>query len=410
MKVLFVGNLYHPYNGGAERILRILAEGVVRVGHQAVVVSGTKERGCAVREINGVKAYYLGIKNLYWPFDGYRPHPAIRALWNAIDIYNVPAGRAVGRVIDAEQPTFVHTQNLAGLSASVWSAVMSRGLPLIHTLHDYWLICGRSTMFHQGRVCERICAPCRAFSAPRRRLSRKLDFVVSSGEFLLRKHFEHGLFVDGPPTHAIHNASDIEIGELSDGGRAGGQLRLGFLGRIEPSKGIDVLLETMVKIPQGWEMYVAGRGSQRYEPGFRKQYESERIKFLGFVRPRELFAQIDVLVVPSVWNDPLPTVIFEAYAHGIPVIGSSRGGIPEQVEDGTTGFIFDHSRSGDLERVVRRFIDDPGLAARMRPEVLRKARRHTPAQLTKEYLALYDRLLGTSSASSQEIGKAGELL
>ncbi len=308
-------------------------------------------------------------------------------------MYNIPAGRAVGPLLDSEQPSLVNTHNLAGFSASVWSEVKRRNLPLIHTLHDYWLICGRATMYSRGKVCKTPCIACRIYSAPRRRLSRKVDAVSAAGNFLLQRHLAQGLFGDGKPARGIHNASNTEIGVRSPAPAGAGKLRLGYLGVIEPFKGVEVLLEALAAMPEGWELQIAGRGSGHYEEQLRKRFRSDRVRFLGFVQPKELLVNIDVLIVPSVWNDPLPTVIFEAYAHGIPVIGSSRGGIPELIEEGKTGLLFSHEVRGSLEGAIRRFLDDPGLAARMRVNVLTKAHYYTQERLAEEYLALYAQLL-----------------
>jgi len=388
MKVLLISSLYYPHRGGADRVVQILAEGLVKAGHEAVVVCSSKERSC-VRDVNGVKVYYLRLRNVYWPFDGYHPNVALRAAWFAIDAYNVWAARAVGRILDLEQPSLVNTHNLAGFSACVWSEVKRRKLPLVHVMHDYWLICGNGSMYTRGEVCRTPCLTCRIYSTPRRRLSRMVDAVSAASNFLLQRHVEQGLFGEAKPTRWIHNASNIEIGVRPRVTIPAGKLRLGYLGRVEAAKGVEVLLETLAAIPEGWELWVAGRGNQRYEEQLKKRFMSERVKFLGFVQPKDLFVNIDVLVVPSLWNDPLPTVIFEAYAHGIPVIGSSRGGIPELIEDGKTGFLFWHEVPGSLENAIERFLRDPELASSMRSNALAKALHYSTNRLVDEYIGLY---------------------
>ena len=71
-------------------------------------------------------------------------------------------------------------------------------------------------------------------------------------------------------------------------------------------------------------------------------YESNAIRFLGRVDdPGRVLAEIDALVVPSVWEEPLSRTIFEAYGAGVPVIVSNRGGNPEAVDVGATGFVVD---------------------------------------------------------------------
>ena len=64
---------------------------------------------------------------------------------------------------------------------------------------------------------------------------------------------------------------------------------------------------------------------------FHQTKADKRIRWLGFVNQAQFFQEIDILVVPSIWHDTAPLVILEAYSHGIPVLGSNRGGIPELI-------------------------------------------------------------------------------
>ncbi len=122
----------------------------------------------------------------------------------------------------------------------------------------------------------------------------------------------------------------------------GSPVRLGYLGRLDPLKGIELLLDTLLGPLRSrpWTLAVAGRGSiagrgaPEYESALLQRYRDPRIRFLGFVDPPSLLGDLDVLVVPSVWQEPFPRVTFEAYAHGVAVIGSRRGGIPEGIDDG----------------------------------------------------------------------------
>ena len=394
MKVLFVSALYHPYSGGAERIVQILSEGLVKAGHQATVVCSSQARGCRQGDLNGVKIYRLGLRNLYWPFDGYYPPLAVRAVAGAIDAYNPLAARDVARVLDIEQPSLVNTHTLQGFSALVWAEVKRRKLPLMHTLHDYWLLCGSASMYTRGAVCETQCTSCRIYTKPRRQLTRLVDAVSSAGNFVLQKHLQASLFKQACPRRWIHNASNARVEARARESTAPPKLRLGFLGKVVPVKGVEYLLRTLGSISGGWELLIAGGGNPEYEESLRKRYASPQIQFLGFVRPAELLARIDVLIVPSLCNDPLPTVIFEAYSHGVPVIGSRRGGIPELIDDGKTGFLFSPEVPGGLEEAIRRFLRDRGLADRMLPDVLAKARHYTTERLVGEYLALYSQVLG----------------
>jgi len=73
----------------------------------------------------------------------------------------------------------------------------------------------------------------------------------------------------------------------------------------------------------------------------RKRAEGLPVEFLGYVKPEELFRLIHCLVVSSRWHEPFGRVIIETFACAIPVIASNRGGIPEIVDEGQTGWLYD---------------------------------------------------------------------
>ncbi|HLU39385.1 MAG TPA: glycosyltransferase, partial [Planctomycetota bacterium] len=78
-----------------------------------------------------------------------------------------------------------------------------------------------------------------------------------------------------------------------------------------------------------------------------------------------LLALVDVVVVPSVWDDCAPLVVAEALAARAPVVGSRIGGIPDFVRDGENGLLFAPGDATDLARCLRAFADDPGLLGRL---------------------------------------------
>jgi glycosyltransferase involved in cell wall biosynthesis len=121
----------------------------------------------------------------------------------------------------------------------------------------------------------------------------------------------------------------------------------------------------------------------------RARHKSPDVAFLGYVAADSFFEGIDALVVPSVWHEPSGRVISEAYAYGVPVIGSRRGGIPELIEEGRTGFLFDPDRPDDLVQKMRTFTADRALAESMRGSCLEKAASLNPKNITAEYLKMY---------------------
>jgi glycosyltransferase involved in cell wall biosynthesis len=90
------------------------------------------------------------------------------------------------------------------------------------------------------------------------------------------------------------------------------------------------------------------------------------VEWCGFVSdPRDIFANIDVCIVPSRSDDPLPTSALEAGGYGRPVIGSSRGGLPEIIEHGVTGFVIEAQRPDQLAKAIKCLARDPVLIRTM---------------------------------------------
>lgn len=407
MKVLIVNALYAPHVvGGAERSVQFIAEALVERGHEAVVVSTGPEAGVATRVLGGVRVYDVGVKNLYWPFQEQENAPWLKPAWHAVDAYNPWMAQRLQAILVREQPDVVHTNNLIGFSAAAFKAVKRAGYPLVHTLRDYYLLCSRGTMFRNGENCEARCWSCRAHTLPRRHLSGLADAVVGNSRFILDCHLQHGYFADTPHRAVVFNAYDppAAAGRSASAGDSSGSrvVRLGYLGRLSPTKGIAYLLDFCTsQLPEGgWELFVAGTGDPSYEQNLRRHYTQDTVHFMGYVRPEELFATIDVLVVPSLWHEPLPRTVYEAYAHGLPVIGSDRGGTPEIIEAGATGFVFDPDRTETLRRAVRAFAQEPALAARMRTHIREKAKAFLPEQTLQGYLKVYQRARGNAVAGA----------
>jgi glycosyltransferase involved in cell wall biosynthesis len=108
-------------------------------------------------------------------------------------------------------------------------------------------------------------------------------------------------------------------------------------------------------------------------------------------QPR-LMADIDWVVVPSVWWENDPLVIREAFAHGRPVICSNVGGMAESVRDGIDGLHFARGNARSLEQVMRRAIEHPGLWEQLADGIDRP---RTIQDAANEHLALYQSLSST---------------
>jgi glycosyltransferase involved in cell wall biosynthesis len=389
MKLLFISSLYHPNQvGGAEKVARIVAEGMLQHGHQPVMITTQDGPGDRVADVNGVKVHYIGLKNIYWPHSREERPGIAKALWHGIDRYNPLMARAVARVLDTEKPDVVNTHNLTGFSCAVWNAVKSRRLPLIHTLHDYSLMCPKTSMFKDGGTCRGQCSTCALYTSPSKRMSKRVDHVVGVSRFTLERHLASGYFQAARQTHVIHNGLPGQPSAAPRHDRPGRPLRLGYVGQLTSPKGIRELVHQMGDWQFGQcELLVAGKGAPAYAAMLRAE-APKNVRFLGFVDPDEVYGAIDLLVVPSLWEEPFGMTVLEAYMHGVPVIVSRRGGLPELVDEGRTGIVYEPLETGSLRQAVDAFLRNPLMFQDMRPFVLEKARDFLQGRMEVKYLRL----------------------
>ena len=210
---------------------------------------------------------------------------------------------------------------------------------------------------------------------------------------MLQRHLDFAFFARARVRRAIYNShSPTNVLPRAESARSS-KLRLGYLGRLHPTKGVELLIEAAKSFDGACELRIGGTGSSSYEQQLRKQAAGVDARFEGFVNSERFLAGLDVLVVPSLWNEAFGLVVAEAFAQGVPVIGSTRGAIPELIEDGATGFLFDPERPESLTAAIARFVSDRGLAQKMRSQVLEKSRDFLPQRMVNEYLELYREVL-----------------
>lgn len=161
---------------------------------------------------------------------------------------------------------------------------------------------------------------------------------------------------------------------------------IGLVGQILPQKGHRVLLEAIAELPRDlpFALRIAGRGEDWFESELRERTEAlglaERVTFLGFVDQAILYDDLDLAVVPSLYEEPFGLVSIEAQAREIPVLVSDAGGLPETVVDGTTGRVFRREQPGELRDLLIWFITHPEEARAMG----RRAREHVRENFSLE--------------------------
>jgi glycosyltransferase involved in cell wall biosynthesis len=346
MRVLFVNKLYAPdIGGGAEIVLGNLARGMQSRGHRVCVVTTTPKNHEVIEQVDAIDVVRKPLKNFYWHHSTIRRSAPMRFLWHLRDAHNEAMGRALDEAITAFDPDVIQFHNLSGWSATAWKVAFARRIPAVQVLHDYYHACPKSQLFKNDQNCVGRCRSCTFLRIGRSALSNRLSAVIGVSRAVIEAHLERGLFDRVPARHVIHNAWAKQ--EPIQRSSKSSLTTFGFIGTLAGWKGIRLLLDTFQRVSRQsgaappMRLLVAGRGEDGYEAQLRAEFASDRIEFLGRVAPESLYSRIDVCVVPSLWNDPLPSVVFESLLFGVPVIGSRRGGIPEMINDGVNGLLFD---------------------------------------------------------------------
>ncbi len=402
MKLVLVNKLYAPeLAGGAETIARSLAESHRRRGYDVTVVTTTAGDTLVRDEVGGVPVVRLPLRNFFWHHEAGRRNALARAAWHVRDAQNHAMARAFSDVIAELDPDVISFHNLAGFSASVWGAARARRTPALQVLHDYYHLCPRSQLYAHGQRCERRCTDCALFRLGRRSASNQLQAVVGVSQAVLDAHVTRGLFGATPVRTVIHNAV-APVGTPRSG--AEGPARVfGYLGTLGDFKGVEPLLEAFtaaLRCEPGLRLRVAGSGEPSFSAALRDRYAHPNLEFLGRVVASEFFRTIDVLIVPSLWDEPLPTVIIEALSAGVPVIGARRGGIPELIAPEENGLLYDPAELGALEGRILRLARDPELRSTLARGCAGSGALSDEDRMAREHERVYERLCGGDGACS----------
>ncbi len=397
LRVLIISTLYSPNShGGAELSVQRLAESLADVGMAVTVVCMHRERRISYAILNGVRVVYLPLTNLYWPYGKRNFATTIaKPVWHVLNLVNPRMHRLIMRVVRSERPHVVNTQMLTLFGITFLPALAALGIPVVQTLHDYHFVCANGHLVKRGKPCQSRCVSCRFLRWPKRLAGRCISAVVGVSRHILELHRKNGFFLDAECHHVRNSvlpAQPVCVSTLAEH-----PLRLGYLGRIEPVKGLEPLLRDVLALSPGPTLRVAGSsGDAAYLAMLKRRYDSERITFMGWSAPRDLFKQIDYLVVPSIWPEVAPLVIIEAYAHGVPVIASRIGGLPELVIEGETGHLYGPESDSDSGSgafasafsLLKPRLRDPKHQLKLRETCLRFSRTFHPRIATARYASL----------------------
>ena len=250
-------------------------------------------------------------------------------------------------------------------------------------------------MFRSEQACRSQCSACHLLSWSQISRSRAVDMVVACSQFVLDRHLARGYFPQAS-SHVIHygDTRGPATAQSSPTRERGAPARIGYLGRLTKVKGLELMLDALCPLAErGHELVVAGRGEPAYEAFLRDRYAPRGARFLGSVNATDFLAQVDLLVVPSLWHEPYGLVVAEAIGSGVPVVVARVGGIPEIVADGRCGLIFDGGDGRQLLQCVERMVGDRGLRERMSQACREQAAALSFDLTARRYLELYQDLV-----------------
>lgn len=346
MRICIISNLYEPYErGGAERVAKLMVEGLAASGHDVVVITTRPQSGVDVEQKGKVKIYRFRPLNLFYYLDLVKHGAMARIVWHIIDMFNWPSALRVRNILHKERPDLMVTHNLKGIGYLLPFVIRRMKIKHVHVLHDVQLaapsgliIKGKENDLLVGGLAARLYArACRAlFGSP--------NVVVSPSSWLM-KFYESKRFFSSSLKQIVPNP--LPATPSSAAVKSQKQGRYLFVGQLEKHKGIEWLIDFWRENKITAELLVVGDGEIESELLKEREKEKEfnpNYKLLGRKERAELtkiIAQVDFLIVPSLCYENSPMVIPLAYQNATPVIVANIGGAGELVQEKETGFLFD---------------------------------------------------------------------
>jgi len=313
----------------------------------SVITCGDPERD-NTRE--GLRIKRIRSPNIYW---NYQPHSGTvkKLVWHFKENVNPTARSRIKEVLADFGPDVVVTSTIENFGAEAWVAPHEANIPCVHIIRSYYPFCWEGNAVRNGRNCDGACLDCAVLSWGRKRASKHVSGVVGISDYALKRHLQQGLFPTARTVLIPEPISESAFVPRDDPMPMG---RFGYLGVLSPDKGLETLAAAWrrVGVSQA-SLAVAGRGGELYTEKLKGMFSAD-VRFEGWVDSARFIATIDFLIVPSVWNEPFGRIIIEAFAQGVPVIGSQIAGIGETVRNSKNGFTFTPGSVEELARLIRR--------------------------------------------------------
>ncbi len=305
-------------------------------------------------------------------------------------LYSKEACQRLEALILEERPDLAHVHNIAHqLTPAILPILKKHRIPVVQTLHDYQLICPNYKLYTQGSVCER-CFKHKYYNAALHKCLKdsaaggalgaieltlhrlilrsydKVDIFICPSRFLFDRLVAWGI-PEQKLRYVPNFVSPVDMPSVGIKEQTGGAFL--FVGRLMKEKGIDLFFEAARALPE-IEFAVAGQAKTPEQTAvYAAQAQAlPNLTWHGHISDkaelRKLMAQAKAVVVPSEWYENAPLTVLEALAAGTWVITSLRGGLPELIQSGKNGMVFEPGSVQGLIEAIQLIAAKPG-----KPEV-----------------------------------------
>jgi len=368
--------------GGTEQYFRDLSTLLERNGHNTIPFAvhhpNNPETPYSKYFLSSLdyrdKSFMYRVKNVYRILSG--------------TLYSLEAKRQMTRLIKDHQPDIAHIQSIEHhISPSILHSLNKYSIPIVQSINTYKLVCAsyRLYLVDKHQICER-CLYGKHYHAVQTRcvkgsfaasflamiemylhetmnIYNLVDRFIVSNDFMASKLVDAGY--DSNKVIKLLNPLSLEDYQVS----TSFDDYILYFGRLDPEKGVSTLLKAMKYLPQ-LRLVIVGDGSQMASlEQWVSQNQLNNIDFVGAKWGNELAPYLNrarLVVVPSIWYEPSPYVVYQAFASGKPVIAADIGGIPELVNE-ESGALFAPGNVEDLvEKLESLAFDDKKLKTKGR--------------------------------------------
>lgn len=398
MKILLVNTFYYPeVKGGAEYSVKKLAEALQADGNEIVVLAAGKVDKDEI--IDGIKVLRRKFKSIYHSYGKVNKSIITMIFHRILDFWNPMNRGIIIDIIRKEKPDIIHTNNIYEITPIVWKIAKENGIHTVHTIRDYYLMCFKTNLLKKdNKICNSPNIGCKIYQHINRKFTNYIDVLTAPSNMMI-KEVENRNFFEKAQHTVVYNACEFNRESVAihcAKKKEKDTITFIYLGGFHEHKGIDTLLEAFESLENlNARLVFAGKG-EKMQKIKEASIKDSRIRYAGFLNEAEmmeLLNKCDVLVCPSLWNEPFGRVVLDAYKSGLPVIASRIGALPEIVQEGKTGILVKPGVSEELKNAMNCFLDDRNFLEECKRNLLTKLSEFEIGKQAKNFEEIYNLIL-----------------